>query len=45
MTIFMVHGIWAAAAVGLAAGAGLYLISAVATLLIVVSLLFSKILD
>ena len=36
---------WAAAAVGLAAGAGLYLISAVATLLIVVSLLLSKILD
>lgn len=34
-----------AAAVGLAAGAGLYLISAVATLLIVVSLMLSKILD
>jgi len=36
---------WAAAAVGLAAGAGLYLISAVAALLIVVSLMLSKILD
>jgi len=36
---------WAAAAVGLAAGVGLYLISIVATLLIVISLLLSKILD
>lgn len=45
MTIFVIHGMWAAADVGLAAGAGLYLISAVATLLIVVVLLLSKILD
>ncbi|MCD6599746.1 MAG: MgtC/SapB family protein [Dehalococcoidia bacterium] len=36
---------WAAAAVGLAVGSGLYLISIVATLLIVISLVFSKILD
>ena len=36
---------WAAAAVGLAVGSGLYLISIVATLLIVISLVLSKILD
>ena len=36
---------WAAAAVGLAVGSGLYLISIVATLLIVISLMLSRILD
>lgn len=36
---------WAAAAVGLAVGSGLYVISIVATLLIVISLMLSRILD
>jgi len=36
---------WAAAAVGLAVGSGLYLISIVATLLIVISLMLSRVLD
>jgi len=36
---------WAAAAVGLAVGSGLYLISIVAALLIVISLMLSRILD
>ena len=36
---------WAAAAVGLAVGSGLYVISIVATLLIVISLMLSKVLD
>jgi len=36
---------WAAAAVGLSVGSGLYLISIVATLLIVISLMLSRVLD
>ena len=36
---------WAAAAVGLAVGSGLYVISIVATLLIVISLMLSRVLD
>jgi len=36
---------WAAAAVGLAVGSGLYVISIAATLLIVISLMLSRILD